>query len=369
MNPNYAKKVKEEIDNLLKAGFITEVETSDWLFPIVIVSKKNGKLRACVDYRKLNSQTIKDPFPLPFIDMMLCEIERHETYNFMDGYSGYNQLKIAPKDREKTTFITEWDEEDDDEEEDDDKEGHVRTTRHPSSDDDNDDDQDHPRISPSSGMVVHGHDTTLPVTMDDMLLHCWAVARGATRPLLVGDLPFGSYEQSSAQAMRNATRLLKEGNMDAGKLEGEYGSCVAAIKANVEACIAMMGHVGLTPQAINTLGGFALKAKPHLVLVYHDILGMMRHPHYAKVTPKFCKRYAHIDNVINEALVSYRDNVTNGSFPSAVYSPYKIDQKEVESFLDDLKYKGLSETADAASNAIKQMNEHENISKARKKSD
>ncbi|MCO5557383.1 hypothetical protein L7F22_010946 [Adiantum nelumboides] len=108
MNPNYAKKVKEEIDNLLKAGFITEVEISDWLFPIVVVPKKNGKLRVCVDYRMLNTQTIKDPFPLSFADMMLDEIAGHEMYSFMDGYSGYNQLKIALEDREKTIFITEW---------------------------------------------------------------------------------------------------------------------------------------------------------------------------------------------------------------------------------------------------------------------
>ncbi|MCO5601430.1 hypothetical protein L7F22_055551 [Adiantum nelumboides] len=108
VNPNYAKKVKEEIDNLLKARFIIEVANNDWLFPIVVVPKKNGKLRVCVDYRKLNTQTINDPFPLPFTDMMLDEIAGHEMYNFMDGYSGYNQLKIAPKDRSKTTFITEW---------------------------------------------------------------------------------------------------------------------------------------------------------------------------------------------------------------------------------------------------------------------
>ena len=108
MNPNYAKKVKEEIDNLLKAGFIAEVESSDWLFPIVVVPKKNGKLRVCVDYRKLNAQTVKDPFPLPFTDMMLDEVAGHQMYSFMDGYSGYNQLALAPEDREKTTFITEW---------------------------------------------------------------------------------------------------------------------------------------------------------------------------------------------------------------------------------------------------------------------
>ena len=101
MNPNYAKKVKEEIDNLLKAGFIAEVESSDWLFLIVVVSKKNGKLRVCADYRKLNAQTVKDPFPLPFTDMMLDEVAGHQMYSFMDGYSGYNQLALVPEDREK----------------------------------------------------------------------------------------------------------------------------------------------------------------------------------------------------------------------------------------------------------------------------
>ncbi|MCO5555457.1 hypothetical protein L7F22_009002 [Adiantum nelumboides] len=90
MNPNFSKKVNEETDNLLKTGFITEIESNDWLFPIVVVPKKNGKLRVCVDYRKLNGKTIKNPFPLPFTDMMLDEIAGHEMYNFMDG--GYGDL-------------------------------------------------------------------------------------------------------------------------------------------------------------------------------------------------------------------------------------------------------------------------------------
>ena len=103
MNPNYAQNVKEEIENLLKAGFIAEVESSDWLFPIVIVPEKNG-----IDYKNLNAQTVKDPFRLPFTDMMLDEVAGHQMYNFMDGYNGYNQLALAPEDREKTTFIIEW---------------------------------------------------------------------------------------------------------------------------------------------------------------------------------------------------------------------------------------------------------------------
>ncbi|MCO5604718.1 hypothetical protein L7F22_058888 [Adiantum nelumboides] len=105
---NYAKKVKEEIDNLLKAGFIIELERSYWLFPIVVVPKENGKLKVCVDQRKLNAQAIKDPFSLPFTDMMLDEIAGHEMYSFMDGYSGYNQLKIELENRSKSTFITGW---------------------------------------------------------------------------------------------------------------------------------------------------------------------------------------------------------------------------------------------------------------------
>ena len=88
MNPNYAKKVKEELDALLKTGFIAKIRSSDWLFPIVVVPKKNGKLRVCVDFRKLNEQTIKDPFPLPFTNTMLDQIAGFEMYSFGDGYMG-----------------------------------------------------------------------------------------------------------------------------------------------------------------------------------------------------------------------------------------------------------------------------------------
>ena len=73
-----------------------------------MVPKKNGKIRVCVDFRKLNEQTIKDPFPLPFADTMLDQIAGVEMYSFADGYSGYNQISLAKEDREKTTFITEW---------------------------------------------------------------------------------------------------------------------------------------------------------------------------------------------------------------------------------------------------------------------
>uniref|UniRef100_A0A7N0R8B4 3-methyl-2-oxobutanoate hydroxymethyltransferase n=1 Tax=Kalanchoe fedtschenkoi TaxID=63787 RepID=A0A7N0R8B4_KALFE len=111
-------------------------------------------------------------------------------------------------------------------------------------------------VGDSAAMVVHGHDTTLPITMEEMLVHCRAVARGANRPLLVGDLPFGTYESSANQAVDMAVRVLKEGAMDAIKLEGGSPSRIIAAKSIVEAGIAVMGHVGLTPQAISVLGGF-----------------------------------------------------------------------------------------------------------------
>ncbi|KAH7659574.1 3-methyl-2-oxobutanoate hydroxymethyltransferase protein [Dioscorea alata] len=214
----------------------------------------------------------------------------------------------------------------------------------------------------SATMVVHGYDTTLPITLDEMLSHCRVVASGATRSLLVGDLPFGSYESSSAQAVDTAVRVLKEGNMDAIKLEGAAPSRISAARAIVEAGIAVIGHVGLTPQAISVLGGFrpqgktinsavkvvetalslqevgcfsvVLECVPVLVttvataalqiptigigawpycsgqvLVYHDLLGMLQHPHHAKVTPKFCKQYGHVGEAINKALSEYKQEV------------------------------------------------------------
>ncbi|KMT20404.1 hypothetical protein BVRB_1g004000 [Beta vulgaris subsp. vulgaris] len=263
-------------------------------------------------------------------------------------------------------------------------------------------------VGDSAAMVVHGHDTTLPITLDEMLVHCRAVARGALRPLLVGDLPFGTYESTTHQAVDSAVRILKEGGMDAIKLEGASPSRITAAKAIVEAGIAVIGHVGLTPQAISVLGGFrpqgrnissavkvvetalalqeagcfavVLECVPAAVaaaatavleiptigigagpfcsgqvLVYHDLLGMLQHPHHAKVTPKFCKQYAHVGDVINKALVEYKDEVTKGSFPGPAHSPYKISASEVDGFLDELKRMGLNEAATAAAEAVEKM--------------
>ncbi|KAL7158817.1 hypothetical protein ABFS83_02G168300 [Erythranthe nasuta] len=263
-------------------------------------------------------------------------------------------------------------------------------------------------VGDSAAMVVHGHDTTLPITVDEMLVHCRAVARGATRPLLVGDLPFGSYESSTHQAVDTAVRVLKEGGMDAIKLEGGAPSRITAAKAIVEAGIAVMGHVGLTPQAISVLGGFrpqgrnvdsavkvvetsmalqeagcfavvlecvpppvaaaatsvlqiptiGIGAGPFCsgqVLVYHDLLGMLQHPHHAKVTPKFCKQYAHVGDVINKALMEYSDEVKNGSFPGSAHSPYKISASDIDGFMHALQKMGLGDAAFAAADAAQKI--------------
>uniref|UniRef100_A0A803NXC4 3-methyl-2-oxobutanoate hydroxymethyltransferase n=1 Tax=Cannabis sativa TaxID=3483 RepID=A0A803NXC4_CANSA len=266
-------------------------------------------------------------------------------------------------------------------------------------------------VGDSAAMVVHGHDTTLPISLDEMLVHCRAVARGAKRPLLVGDLPFGSYESSSSQAVDTAVRILKEGGMDAIKLEGASPSRINAAKSIVESGIAVMGHVGLTPQAISVLGGFkpqgrnvssavkivetaltlqeagcfavvlecvpapvaaavtsALKiptigigAGPFCsgqVLVYHDLLGMLQHPHHAKVTPKFCKQFACVGDVINKALLEYKKEVTQGCFPGPAHTPYKINSAYVGDFSNELQKLGLDKAASAAAEAAEDIKSH-----------
>jgi 3-methyl-2-oxobutanoate hydroxymethyltransferase len=110
-------------------------------------------------------------------------------------------------------------------------------------------------VGDSLGMVVLGYSNTLPVTMEDMLHHCRAVARGAKYPLLVGDMPFMSYQASPQDAVRNAGRFLQEAGMDAVKLEGGRER-LEAIRAILSAGIPVMGHLGLTPQSVNQLGGF-----------------------------------------------------------------------------------------------------------------
>jgi len=259
-------------------------------------------------------------------------------------------------------------------------------------------------VGDSVAMVVHGHDTTLPVTLDEMLMHCRSVARGARRAFLVGDLPFGSYETGVRDAVVSATRLLKEGQMDAVKLEGGSPARVEAANAIVEAGVAVMGHVGLTPQSISVIGGFRPQAQvaeealqvldqaqalqragcfalvlecvpgpiaaaitksvgiPTIgigagpstsgqVLVYHDLLGMMSHPHHVKVAPKFCKSYAQVGKDIQVALQQYREEVTSRQFPSPQYTPYRIPKQEVDLLATALRKRGSEAAAQAVEEA------------------
>jgi hypothetical protein len=113
LNSRYSLMVKEEIDRLLEAGFIYPVNNSEWVSPIVVVPKKVGadgkvKIRVCQDFRKLNSATKKDYFPLLFTDIILDHVTGHQRYSFLDGFSGYNQVFIRMNDQLKTTFTMEW---------------------------------------------------------------------------------------------------------------------------------------------------------------------------------------------------------------------------------------------------------------------
>src|SRR5256885_7203571 len=115
-------------------------------------------------------------------------------------------------------------------------------------------------VGDSLGMVVQGHDTTLPVTLDQMVYHCAAVARGTQRAHLVGDMPFGSYQAGADEAVKNAMRLISEGSMEAVKLEGgaEHAEVIDRITC---AGIPVMGHIGLTPQSVHKLGGYVVQGR------------------------------------------------------------------------------------------------------------
>jgi hypothetical protein len=106
MNPNLREILKEELQKLLNVGFIYPISVSEWVSPLVIVPKKNGKWRVCVDYGALNKATQKDHFPLPFIDQVLDSLSGKKFFSFLYGFSGYNQIKIAPQDQDKTTFTS-----------------------------------------------------------------------------------------------------------------------------------------------------------------------------------------------------------------------------------------------------------------------
>ena len=233
-------------------------------------------------------------------------------------------------------------------------------------------------VGDTAAMVVLGHDSTIPVTLDEMLFLTRSVARAAKRPLIVGDLPFGTYEASDDEAVHSAVRFVKEGGADVVKLEGA-GPSLSRVRAIAGAGIGVMGHVGLTPQSATVLGGFkaqgrtaaqarqlyedslaleaagcfavVLEAVPapvataitqalHVptigigagagtdgqVLVYHDLLGL-----YEGRAPRFVKRYADLAGEISRALGTYAADVREGRFPEEQHT-YSIPDEELAEF-------------------------------------
>jgi 3-methyl-2-oxobutanoate hydroxymethyltransferase len=229
-------------------------------------------------------------------------------------------------------------------------------------------------VGDSLAMVVLGYENTLPVTMDEMLHHARAVARGAKTTLLIGDMPFMSYQVSVEEAVRNAGRFLQQGGMDAVKLEGGRERA-DAVRAIVGAGIPVMGHLGLTPQSVHQLGGFRAQGKtasaakrlledaqileeagafslvlesvparlaefiskkisiPTIgigaglgcdgqVLVTHDLLGL-----FERFTPKFVKKYANLHAAMNKAFAEYIDDVETKRFPAVEHTVEMTDEE------------------------------------------
>jgi 3-methyl-2-oxobutanoate hydroxymethyltransferase len=236
-------------------------------------------------------------------------------------------------------------------------------------------------VGDTAAMVVLGHAGTTPVTMDEMLFLSRTVTRAARRPVVIGDMPFGSYQVSDEDAVRNAIRFVKEADVDAVKLEGA-GPSVSRAHAIVEAGVPVMGHVGLTPQSATMLGGFktqgrsaeaarelvegalalqdagcfaiVLEAVPApvaaeitsrlevptigigagpdcdgQVLVYHDLLGMSEGH-----LPRFVKRYANLSREIRDALEHYVHDVRAGVFPEEQHT-YAMPEDELVRFSGD----------------------------------
>ncbi len=233
-------------------------------------------------------------------------------------------------------------------------------------------------VGDSAAMVVLGHDSTVPATVDELIMLTRAVNRGAGRPLVIADLPFGSYQVSDEQALETAVRFVKEAAADAVKLEGA-GPMLGRVRALTGAGIPVMGHIGLTPQTATMLGGFkaqgrtaakaaqlyedalalesagcfavVLEAVPApvaeritesltiptigigagaacdgQVLVWHDMLGL-----YEGHAPRFVKQYAELEPVIRDALERYAADVRTGGFPDERHA-YSIPDDELALF-------------------------------------
>lgn len=230
-------------------------------------------------------------------------------------------------------------------------------------------------VGDSLGMVVLGYQGTVPVTMDDCITHCQAVRRGAPNTFVIGDMPFGSYQVSDEEAVRNACRFLKEADMDAIKLEGGI-RVLSRIKAISDAGIVVFGHIGLTPQSSGQLGGFKAQGRtvdsarelikdaiaiqeagarallleavpPELteyisnklsipvysigaglpcdgqLIICGDMLGL-----FQAFTPKFVKKYANVAEVTVNAFKAYVEDVKGEKFPEDKHVYHAIDSKE-----------------------------------------
>ena len=241
-------------------------------------------------------------------------------------------------------------------------------------------------VGDSLAMVVLGYENTLPVTMEEMLHHARAVARGARSALLIGDMPFMSYQVSAEEALRNAGRFLKEAGMDAVKLEGGRERA-DAVRLITGAGIPVMGHIGLTPQSVHQLGGFRVQGKtaraarklvedaelleeagcfslvlesvpaqlarlisgrisiPTIgigagagcdgqVLVTHDLLGL-----FDRFTPKFVKQYAHLHDEMARAFTEYRSEVEARTFPAPEHT-VDLPDEEWQEFIQGNGNKG-----------------------------
>jgi 3-methyl-2-oxobutanoate hydroxymethyltransferase len=226
-------------------------------------------------------------------------------------------------------------------------------------------------VGDTLGMVVLGYDSTLPVTMEDMIHHTRAVVRGSKRALVVGDMPFMSYQTGWQEAMKNAARFMQEAGCGAVKLEGGVRSA-ETVRKLVEAGIPVMGHIGLTPQSVNQIGGWKVQGKtpaaavqlmhdaqaleqagafaivlelvpaplaelltarlsvPTIgigagvhcdgqVQVFHDLLGL-----YDAFVPKHAGRYADIGTQVRDAVARYAADVKSGAFPTAKES-FRMD--------------------------------------------
>ncbi|MBA3432777.1 MAG: 3-methyl-2-oxobutanoate hydroxymethyltransferase [Actinobacteria bacterium] len=233
-------------------------------------------------------------------------------------------------------------------------------------------------VGDSAAMTVLGHDSTVPATMEEMLMLTRAVTRGASRPLVVADMPFGSFQVTDEDAVRNAIRFVKEAGADAVKLEGA-GPALSRVQSIVGAGIPVMGHIGLTPQSATMLGGYKAQARsaekavallsdaraleaagcfslvleavpapvakriserlaiPTIgigagvdcdgqVLVWHDLLGL-----YEGRTARFVKRYADVASVIRSALETYAADVRERRFPEDQHT-YAMPEEELRLF-------------------------------------